>query len=102
MTMDMQKSHVTVKGTMKLKGFAEFVSKKIQRHAKVVDPKKDKEEKKEKEKQEKKEKQNNCAGQMTYHDDFGWCHCDKCGYHVYMVPAPQLFSDENPNGCAVM
>ncbi|KAF3319904.1 Heavy metal-associated isoprenylated plant protein 26 [Carex littledalei] len=98
--IDGQKNQITVKGTMKTKGLTELLSKKIQRHVEVV-VQKEKEKEKEKAKEEKKEEKS-CVGQMTCHADLGWCHCDKCGYHVYMVPAPQLFSDDNPNSCAVM
>jgi DNA-directed RNA polymerase alpha subunit len=103
-TVDTLKNQITVKGTMKTKGFAELLSQKIQRHVEVVGQKekKKKEEEEEQKEEEKKEEEKSCAGQMTCHADMGWCHCDKCGYHVYMIPAPQLFSDENPNACSVM
>ncbi|XP_078148495.1 heavy metal-associated isoprenylated plant protein 3-like [Carex rostrata] len=84
-TVDSEKNHITVKGTMNTKGFAEYVSKKIRRQAEVVEPKTEKK----------------CNGQMTQVGR-GSCSCNQCGHHIYMVPAPQLLSDENPNACVVM
>ncbi|KAF3335469.1 Copper transport protein ATX1 [Carex littledalei] len=83
--VDIEKNHITVKGTMNTKGFSEYVSKKIRRHAEVVEP----------------EIEKKCNGQMTQVGR-GSCSCNQCGHHIYMVPALQLLSDENPNACAMM
>ncbi|XP_076917142.1 heavy metal-associated isoprenylated plant protein 8-like [Bidens hawaiensis] len=93
--VEMEKSQVTVKGTMDPKNLLEYIIKRAGRHAEIVIPKnknkdkKDGEQKDENQKNEKN-KDNKNAGSPYPNAPPG------------LVYAPQLFSDENPNACLIM
>ncbi|XP_078446132.1 heavy metal-associated isoprenylated plant protein 3-like [Wolffia australiana] len=114
--IDKGKEEVTVKGTMDGKALPELLSQKLKRPVAVVAPKKDDGKKEPKKEDAAKESggaakesggaAKEAAKKMEYRGqgDFGGFNAPM-PYAAYMVEplhAPQYFSDENPNACAVM
>ncbi|XP_010520385.1 PREDICTED: heavy metal-associated isoprenylated plant protein 3 [Tarenaya hassleriana] len=117
-SMDKDKQLVTVKGTMDVKKLAETLSEKLRRPVEVVPPAKKDNGKDKDGGKEKKEggggggddggKKEEGANKMEYvaaqpGSGFGYGY-GYGSYYQYPVQAhaPQIFSDENPNACAVM
>ncbi|XP_010541313.1 PREDICTED: heavy metal-associated isoprenylated plant protein 3-like [Tarenaya hassleriana] len=117
-TMDKDKQLVTVKGTMDVKKLSETLSEKLRRPVEVIPPAN-----KEKDNENdagggKKKKGGGGGGQPNGGGDGGGKKEEGAnkmeyvaaqpgsgfGYYQYPVQAhaPQFFSDENPNACAVM
>ncbi|XP_073106391.1 heavy metal-associated isoprenylated plant protein 3-like isoform X2 [Elaeis guineensis] len=101
-TADAQKDLVTVTGTMDAKSLPEVLKQKLKQAVEVAPPKKDNGGDK---KEKGGEKETGAGGGK---DDGGKAEANRTDYypgyvyHIEMVPAPQLFSDENPNSCSVM
>ncbi|CAH9094547.1 unnamed protein product [Cuscuta europaea] len=128
MKLDKQKELVTVTGSMDVKALCENLKKHLKREVEIVPPKKEGGEKKEKggdgaggnEKAEKEkgkggkkegggggggeksvEEVNRMQVQVGYPYMYGSGYVQDPMYYHY-PPAPQMFSDENPNACSVM
>ncbi|VFQ67234.1 unnamed protein product [Cuscuta campestris] len=123
--MDKQKETVTVTGTMDVKALTESLKKHLKREVEVVaPPKKEGGEKKEKggggekekgkgggkkegggggggEKSKAVEEANKMQVQVGYPYVYGPGYVVDPIYYNY-PPAPQMFSDENPNACTIM
>ncbi|EHA8590975.1 heavy metal-associated isoprenylated plant protein 3 [Cocos nucifera] len=101
-TADAQKDLVTVTGTMDAKALPEVLKQKLKQAVEVAPPKKQKGGDK---KEKGGEKETGAGGGK---DDSGKAEANRTvyqtgyPYRIEMVPAPQLFSDDNPNGCSVM
>lgn len=78
---DTEKNVVTVKGTMDPQKLVEFINKRGGRHVEIV-----------------KQSSINQRETTTTVDE---CH-DHHDYPQQLLHAPQLFSDENPNSCALL
>ncbi|XP_075522574.1 heavy metal-associated isoprenylated plant protein 8-like [Primulina tabacum] len=76
---NMEKNVVIVKGTMDPQKLVEFINKRGGRHVEIV-------------------KQSSNQSESTANDE---CH-DHHDYPQQLLHAPQLFSDENPNSCALL
>ncbi|WOL05828.1 heavy metal-associated isoprenylated plant protein 3-like [Canna indica] len=115
-TADPAKDLVTVKGTMDAKTLPAVLKDKLKRSVEVIPAKKDgggeKKEKGGKEKEagggEMKEKEGGkeetaatTVAEATKMDYYGPPY-GGYAYRIEMIHAPQIFSDENPNACAVM
>ncbi|CAI0446505.1 unnamed protein product [Linum tenue] len=106
---DLKSSQVTVKGVLEAEKLVEYVHKRTGKHALIV---KQEPEKKEESKEEKKEGESDAkaaeapaAGEETKvvevkRDEYIY-YPPRSAMELYAYP-PQIFSDENPNACAVM
>ncbi|XP_017698238.2 heavy metal-associated isoprenylated plant protein 3 isoform X2 [Phoenix dactylifera] len=117
-TADAQKDLVTVKGTMDAKALPEVLKQKLKQAVEVASPKKDDDGKKKDKGGDKKDKGGEKetasggggGGGGGGKDDGGKAEANRMDYYytagypygIEMGHAPQLFSDENPNGCSVM
>nr|CAD1818958.1 unnamed protein product [Ananas comosus var. bracteatus] len=123
--VDAAKDLVTVKGTMDPKSLPSLLKDKLKRGVDLVPPSKDKDKDKDKDKEEKKgggggggggggEKEKSpapapasvaaaaVAAAVAAGESSRFEYYAPYGYRMEMAHAPQLFSDENPNACAVM
>nr|XP_043621189.1 heavy metal-associated isoprenylated plant protein 8-like [Erigeron canadensis] len=102
---DINTSHVTVKGAFDPKNLIAHISKRAGRHAEVVNPKnkqnknKDKDNNNDGEPNEKNDENPNEKNKQNKKKHEGSPYPDFPSEVVY---APQLFSDENANGCSIM
>ncbi|XP_076882104.1 heavy metal-associated isoprenylated plant protein 8-like [Bidens hawaiensis] len=98
--VEMEKSLVTVKGTMDPKNLVAYISKRAGRHAEIVNPKNKNKDKKDGE--QKDENQKNDQKNEKNKDNNKNAGSPYPNIPPGLIYAPQLFSDENPNACSIM
>ncbi|EPS57576.1 hypothetical protein M569_17241, partial [Genlisea aurea] len=110
MNIDKQKNLVTVTGAMDMKALAELLQKQLRKDVEIV-PASSKKEAEEKKgggdrNEEKSEEGNRGRNPAELPSAFGFAIADQFNYspnpYAAQYHAPQIFSDENPNSCAVM